>query len=239
MPSRRTPRTGRARWSPRRSRAIGMVRINPPRTDGAPPTSTPSRRLPRRSGSLRPSPPTTCCGSPPAPLGLPLDPRDRDARGVLAAPEIASVPGVPHLSIGGLDLRRDLDAGDGALQMLYARSHSSWSPAQPASPPPVDSVYPRLDDDPGLRAEAEFVRSLGFGRSPPSIHGSSRSSTRRSRHLRTNWPGRAGARGVRGRRPRRDQAARTANSSTSRSPHRAQRLLEIAGLQHRQDPLGA
>ena len=30
-------------------------------------------------------------------------------------------------------------------------------------PPPVDSVFPLIDDDAGLRAEAEFVRSLGFG----------------------------------------------------------------------------
>jgi citrate lyase subunit beta/citryl-CoA lyase len=28
--------------------------------------------------------------------------------------------------------------------------------------PPIDSVYARLDDDAGLRAEAEFARSLGF-----------------------------------------------------------------------------
>ncbi len=28
--------------------------------------------------------------------------------------------------------------------------------------PPIDSVYPRLDDDQGLREQAEFARSLGF-----------------------------------------------------------------------------
>ena len=35
------------------------------------------------------------------------------ARGLLAAPEIATAPGVRHLSMGGVDLRRDLRAGDG------------------------------------------------------------------------------------------------------------------------------
>ncbi len=28
--------------------------------------------------------------------------------------------------------------------------------------PPIDSVYARLDDEKGLRAQAEFARSLGF-----------------------------------------------------------------------------
>jgi len=45
------------------------------------------------------------------------------ARGLLAAPEIATVPGVRHLSMGGVDLRGDLGTGDGNLQTLYARSH--------------------------------------------------------------------------------------------------------------------
>ena len=86
------------------------------------------------------------------------------ARGVLAAQEIAAVPAVAHLSIGGLDLLRDLYAGDGALPMLYVRSHLVVVvPRAAGLPPPVDSVYPLIDDDAGLRAEAEFVRSLGFG----------------------------------------------------------------------------
>src|SRR6266487_4310508 len=55
--------------------------------------------------------------------GTPLICAIESARGVLAAAEIASVEGVRHLSIGGVDLRRDLNTGDGDLQTLYARSH--------------------------------------------------------------------------------------------------------------------
>ena len=95
--------------------------------------------------------------------GLPLVPAIETARGVLAAQDIACVPGVAHLSIGGLDLLRDLYAGDGALPMLYVRSHLVVVSRAAGLPPPVDSVYPLIDDDAGLRAEAEFVRSLGFG----------------------------------------------------------------------------
>lgn len=84
------------------------------------------------------------------------------ARGILAAHEIASVPGVRHLSLGGVDLRRDLAAGEGNLQTLYARSHLVVVSRAAGLEPPIDSVYARLNDEAGLRTEAEFARSLGF-----------------------------------------------------------------------------
>src|SRR5947209_1410625 len=84
------------------------------------------------------------------------------ARGILAAQEIASSPGVRHLSLGGIDLRRDLGATDGNLQTLYARSHLVVVSRAAGLDPPIDSVYAHLDDDAGLRAQAEFARSLGF-----------------------------------------------------------------------------
>ena len=84
------------------------------------------------------------------------------ARGVLAAAEIATVHGVRHLSMGGVDLRRDLNAGDGNLQTLYARSHLVVVSRAAGLEPPIDSVHPRLDDEAGLREQATFARSLGF-----------------------------------------------------------------------------
>jgi citrate lyase subunit beta/citryl-CoA lyase len=84
------------------------------------------------------------------------------ARGILAAQEIAAVPGVRHLSLGGVDLRRDLGATDGNLQTLYARSHLVAVSRAAGLEPPIDSVYARLDDEAGLRAQTEFARSLGF-----------------------------------------------------------------------------
>ena len=94
--------------------------------------------------------------------GTPLICAIESARGLLAAQEIAAVPGVRHLSMGGVDLRRDLGAGDGDLQTLYARSHVVVASRAAGLAPPVDSVYPQLDDDLGLRQQAEFARSLGF-----------------------------------------------------------------------------
>ena len=94
--------------------------------------------------------------------GTPLICAIESARGLLAASEIGTVPGVRHLSIGGVDLRRDLGAGDGNLQTLYARSHIVVASRAVGLGPPIDSVYPHLDDDRGLREQAKFARSLGF-----------------------------------------------------------------------------
>jgi citrate lyase subunit beta/citryl-CoA lyase len=94
--------------------------------------------------------------------GTPLICAIESARGVLAAAEIATVEGVRHLSMGGVDLRRDLNAGDGNLQTLYVRSHLVVVSRAAGLAPPVDSVYPHLADETGLREQADFARSLGF-----------------------------------------------------------------------------
>jgi len=94
--------------------------------------------------------------------GKPLICAIETARGVLAAQEIAAVPGVRHLAMGGVDLQRDLSTGDGNLPTLYVRSHLVVASRAAGLQPPIDSVYPRLDDEAGLREQAEFARSLGF-----------------------------------------------------------------------------
>src|SRR5262249_2433978 len=94
--------------------------------------------------------------------GTPLICAIESARGLLAAAEIAAAPGVRHLSVGGVDLPGALRAGPGALQTVSARSHAVVAPRAAGLGPPVDSVYPHLADDRGLRQQAEFARSLGF-----------------------------------------------------------------------------
>jgi citrate lyase subunit beta/citryl-CoA lyase len=94
--------------------------------------------------------------------GKPIICAIESAQGVLAAAEIASGPGVRHLAMGGVDLQNDLNAGNGNLQTLYVRSHLVVVSRAAGLEPPIDSVYPRLDDEAGLREQAEFARSLGF-----------------------------------------------------------------------------
>jgi citrate lyase subunit beta / citryl-CoA lyase len=94
--------------------------------------------------------------------GKPLICAIESARGVLAAQEIAAVPGVRHLAMGGVDLQRDLNAGNGNTQTLYIRSHLVLESRAAGIGPPIDSVYPRLEDEQGLTEQAQFARSLGF-----------------------------------------------------------------------------
>ena len=84
------------------------------------------------------------------------------ARGLLAAHEIAHVLGVRHLSLGGVDLRRDLNTGDGDLPVLRTRSHLVVVSRAAGLAAPIDSVHARRDEHAGLRRQAEFARSLGF-----------------------------------------------------------------------------
>ncbi len=94
--------------------------------------------------------------------GKPIICAIESARGVLAAAEIAAVPGVRNLAMGGVDLQRDLNTTGGNLQTLYTRSHLVLASRAAGIEPPIDSVYPHLDDPDGLREQAEFARSLGF-----------------------------------------------------------------------------
>src|SRR5664279_3517198 len=48
------------------------------------------------------------------------------------------------------------------LQTLHARSHLVLASRAAAIEPPIDSVFPLLGDDDGLRDQAQFARSLGF-----------------------------------------------------------------------------
>jgi citrate lyase subunit beta / citryl-CoA lyase len=94
--------------------------------------------------------------------GKPIICAIESARGVLAAAEIAAAPGVRYLAMGGVDLQNDLNAGNGNLQTLYVRSHLVVTSRAAGLEPPIDSVWPRLDDEAGLREQATFARSLGF-----------------------------------------------------------------------------
>ena len=94
--------------------------------------------------------------------GTPIICAIESARGVLAAQEIAASPGVRFLAMGGVDLQRDLNTSGGNLQTLHARSHLVLASRAAGIEPPIDSVFPLLGDDDGLRDQAQFARSLGF-----------------------------------------------------------------------------
>jgi citrate lyase subunit beta/citryl-CoA lyase len=72
------------------------------------------------------------------------------------------------VSLGEADLSADLGV-DGDEGLLYARGRCVAASRAAGLAPPVQSVFPRLGDDAGLRASTELGRRLGFfGRS--AIH---------------------------------------------------------------------
>jgi len=78
---------------------------------------------------------------------------------------IARVSGVKALLLGGVDLALALRLGGRAdgLDLLFARSRLVVDSAAAGIDPPLDGVFTAVGDLDGLRAEAELVRSLGFG----------------------------------------------------------------------------
>jgi citrate lyase subunit beta / citryl-CoA lyase len=79
----------------------------------------------------------------------------------------AADPRVQRLVIGGQDLLADLGAdGDDDLATLHVRSEMVLHSRAAGIGPPIDGVFPALDDEDGLRASSLRARSLGFfGRS--------------------------------------------------------------------------
>jgi citrate lyase subunit beta/citryl-CoA lyase len=94
--------------------------------------------------------------------GIPLDCTIESARGVIATFDIASAPACALLSYGGLDLAADLGISSGEQETLFARSYLVTAARAAGKPPPSDGVHPLLEDDTGLRREAEAARRLGF-----------------------------------------------------------------------------
>jgi citrate lyase subunit beta/citryl-CoA lyase len=94
--------------------------------------------------------------------GIRLDCTIESARGVLNAFEIASAPACALLSYGGLDLAADLGSFPGEQETLYARSCLVIAARSAGKPKPSDGVHPQLDDDDGLRREAEAAKRIGF-----------------------------------------------------------------------------
>ena len=99
------------------------------------------------------------------------------ARGVLHAEEIAAAdPRVVMLAFGAEDYTRDVGARRSERSLLHARSAIVVAAAA-AGIQASDTVFSDVDDDDGLREEAELARELGFDgkgainpRQLPTIH---------------------------------------------------------------------
>jgi citrate lyase beta subunit len=96
-------------------------------------------------------------------LGLPLLCTVESARGLEAAAQIANAdPQVQALAFGGADLAVDLRAELAWEPMLWARGRVVQAAAT-AGVAAIDVPHVRLDDEAGLRADAERAKAMGFG----------------------------------------------------------------------------
>jgi citrate lyase subunit beta/citryl-CoA lyase len=92
---------------------------------------------------------------------VPLVALVESARGVEAALEIASAPGVVRLAFGSGDFRRDTGAADDPMALLYARSRLVSTSRAAGLPGPVDG--PTVARDAAALAEASrHAASLGM-----------------------------------------------------------------------------
>jgi len=106
------------------------------------------------------------------------------ARGLPAAPEIADVSDVRHLSMGGVDLRKDLGTDGGYLQMPYTRSRIVAAPRRRSTASTcVSTTICGCGTRPSSPARSASPAS------PRSIRSNSTSSTTCSPHPRGSSPG--------------------------------------------------
>ncbi|MEG5262905.1 CoA ester lyase [Pseudomonas sp. JDS28PS106] len=113
--------------------------------------------------------------------GKPVWPIIESAKGLLALADIAAAPGTERLSFGSLDLALDLnltpDTPSATLFLDQARMsvqlHSRGADLQP----PLDGVYPAIEDPDGLEQAVRHAADMGYGgalcihpRQVPVIH---------------------------------------------------------------------
>ena len=89
------------------------------------------------------------------------------ARGLFQVDSIARSPRVSGLAFGAADFCADVSADpEDGTATLFSRSMLVAVSRHRRLPPPIASVFTRLDDDEGLRADTERQKRLGFfGRS--------------------------------------------------------------------------
>lgn len=99
--------------------------------------------------------------------GKELIPLIETALGVVRAYEIAQVPKVSRLAFGAMDFTLDIGTAlsESESEIFYARSHLVVASRAANIDPPVDTVYPDLQNPDGLRRSLSIGKRLGmFGK---------------------------------------------------------------------------
>lgn len=144
-----------------------LVRINAPGHVGQAADIALCQRHPGVIGVLLPKVENTEQVARAAASGKPVWPIIESAQGLLELPAIARAEGVERLSFGGLDLGLDLGLASGsaaAERILDQARYTILLHARTANlAPALDSVFPAIQNQDGLRQAAQDARDMGFG----------------------------------------------------------------------------
>jgi citrate lyase subunit beta/citryl-CoA lyase len=83
--------------------------------------------------------------------------------GLLRLREICREPRVCRLAFGNLDFALDAGMTELDRELDPARVQLAWESRFARLPPPIDGVFPTLDDPPGLVTRVLRAKALGFG----------------------------------------------------------------------------
>ncbi|HVB09000.1 MAG TPA: CoA ester lyase, partial [Bacillota bacterium] len=94
-----------------------------------------------------------------------LMPSVETAKGLIAVPTLASLPRARQIMFGALDFSLDVGSTPAAGRegLLWARSQLAIACRAAGLLPPIDTVYPDLQNEAGIAEEAAQARRLGFG----------------------------------------------------------------------------
>ncbi|WP_322097295.1 HpcH/HpaI aldolase/citrate lyase family protein [Nakamurella alba] len=98
-----------------------------------------------------------------AAVGVPVVPLIETAAGVMAAREVAAVPGVRRIALGLLDLAAELGVESDSPALDHARAAVVFASAAAGLTPPWDSPSPDINDLDAVRRAACRGRAWGFG----------------------------------------------------------------------------
>lgn len=125
------------------------------------------RKLPGVIGIVLPKAESAAQVSVAAATGKAVWPIIESARGLRALEEIAAALGVERLSFGSLDLGLDLNLATGSEAAEQIMGHARYAVLLQSRlaglAPPMDGVYPAIQDTEGLDRTARFARDMGFG----------------------------------------------------------------------------
>lgn len=143
-----------------------LIRVNGPNDENFGADLEMCRRHPNIAGIMVPKAETVGDLEKAAACGKPLWPLVETSKGVLEIPRLVAFRGVVRLSFGALDLCAELGIdplSQGAKKMLdHCRCRLVLSSVAMGLTPPVESVYPDINDEAAIERTALHAREIGM-----------------------------------------------------------------------------